>query len=166
VKPLVAIILVGLLVPCAASGQQESGSASPAQNGVGITAMEVCEVLRTGGLDLTSSVSEIPIDPWDAMFEVPGLVSKAVGVTATERTDVSVEVFDSEASRAAEQRRRNEDWERLRASRKPGALPDLMPAVACGPILIRLEQVSSSAIGIQQRKQVVEILKERFGPCS
>ena len=165
-KPLVAIILVRLLVvPCAASGQQESGSASPElQDRIGITATEVCELLRRGGLPLTSAVSEVPIDPRDAIFEVPGLVSKAVAVTTTNKTDVSVEVFDSEVSRAAEQRRRSEDWERLKTSREPGTLPELMPAVGCGPILIGLGQVSS-AIGIQQRSQVLEILEERFGPC-
>lgn len=164
-KPFVPIVL-WLLVSCSASRHRETGSASPAlHDRIEITATEVCEVLRADGLPLTSSVSEISIDSWDATFEVPGLVSKAVTVTAPYSTDLTVEIFDSERSRAAEQQRHSENWERLRESREPGAIPDLITVAACGPILIRLGQVSSTAIGIQQRRHVLEILEERFGPC-
>lgn len=160
---LVAIIAFSVTVSCWASRYQESGSASPAvQDRIEITVAEVCEVLRAGGLPLTSSVSEIPIDPWHGTFEVPGLVSKAVAVTAVDSTDVTIEIFDSEGSRAVEQQRRSEGWERLRASREPGTIPALIAPAACGSILV---QVSSGAAGIQQRRQVLAILNERFGPC-
>lgn len=166
-KAFVAIVVLELVVSCAALGHRESGSTSlPLQDRVGITATEVCDALRAGGLPLSYSVSDIPIDPWDAIYDpVPGLVSKAVTVMATNSADLSIEVFDSERARAAEQRRRTEDWERLRASREPSALPDLLAPAACGPILVRLVQVSSSTIASQQRTQVLQILEERFGPC-
>ena len=167
-RPFVAVVVVQLVVSCSASRYQQSGSSSlPLQDHVGMTATGVCDALRAGGLPLASSVTDIPIDPWDAIFEpVPGLVSKAVTVMATDSADLSIEIFDSQKARAAEQRRRTEDWERLRASREPGAVPDYLAPAACGPILVRLMQVSGNAIGSQQRRQVLEILEERFGPCS
>ena len=81
---------------------------------------------------------------------------------AVDSTDVTIEIFDSEGSRAVEQQRRSENWESLRASREPGTLPELIAPAACGSILV---QVSSGATGIRQRRQVLEILNERFGPC-
>lgn len=163
-KPFAAIIVLRLLVTCAVARDEESNSTPRlAEDRVAITATWVCEALRDGGLPLTYSVSDIPVD---ALFgPVPGLVSKAVTVTATDSADVSIEIFDSERARAAEQRRRTEDWERLRASMEPGALPDFLADAACGRILVSLTQVSSSVIGNQQRSQVQEILEEKFGPC-
>lgn len=167
-RPFVAMVILQLVISCSASGYQQSGSSSPPlQDRVGITATGVCDALRAGGLPLSYSVTDIPIDPWDAIFDpVPGLVSKAVTVMVRDSADLTIEIFDSERARAAEQRRRTENWERLRASREPGAVPDYLAPAACGPILVRLMQVSGSAIGNQQRRQVLEILEERFGPCS
>ena len=104
---LVAIIAFPLTVSCGAYRYQESGSASPEmQDPIEITVAEVCEVLRAGGLPLISSVSEIAIDPWYATFEVPGLVAKAVAITAVDSTDVTIGARSSAARRRSVSPRR------------------------------------------------------------
>lgn len=131
---------------------------------VKLSASQVADELRAGGLPLTYPVTDVGTGPLiSGSDSIPGLLAHAV--TATDSLDIDIRIFDSASARESRQRWQGQNLERARATTEPGALPDFMASAACGPILIDLIQVSESGTGREQHKQVQEILERRFGPC-
>lgn len=153
IAPAAAVFaVVALLAGCGGSSAEQGSEAMTATTGTNTAAPEattVAKELKAQGVAISYPVTEL-----DTSEDLgPGMQSTVA--TATNHSDIKIEVYDS-----AEHR----NDARLALIDLPGKPPVFV--AQCGPILVYIPEVESDAAPQrQERKKIQGALEASYGPC-